>query len=78
VSGPPGRAADGPLVSDEQLHADLEYVDAGLRSLRFGDLETEVFDAGTGDPVLFVPILGHVEVIYARQQIGRASCRERV
>jgi pimeloyl-ACP methyl ester carboxylesterase len=61
------RATEGPLVSDEQLDADLAYVDEGLRHERIGTWETELFDAGQGDPVLFVPILGHVEVIYARQ-----------
>ena len=29
--------------------------------------ETELFDRGEGEAVLFVPILAHVEVIYARQ-----------
>jgi pimeloyl-ACP methyl ester carboxylesterase len=61
------RAASGPLVSDEQLDGDLAYVDEGLKHERIGSWETEVFDAGEGEPVLFVPILGHVEVIYARQ-----------
>jgi pimeloyl-ACP methyl ester carboxylesterase len=61
------RATAGPLVSDEQLDADLAYVDEGLKHDRIGSWETEVFDAGEGEAVLFVPILGHVEVIYARQ-----------
>lgn len=61
------RATEGPLVSDEQVDADLAYVEGGLTRERIGSWETEVFDAGQGEPVLFVPILGHVEVIYARQ-----------
>ena len=61
------RATDGPLVSDEQLDADLAYVDEGLKHEQIGSWETELFDAGQGEAVLFVPILGHVEVIYARQ-----------
>ncbi|HEY7795274.1 MAG TPA: alpha/beta hydrolase [Gaiellaceae bacterium] len=61
------RATSGPLVSDEQLDGDLAYVDEGLKHDRIGSWETEVFDAGEGEAVLFVPILGHVEVIYARQ-----------
>lgn len=61
------RATEGPLVSDEQLDGDLAYVDEGLRHERIGSWETELFDAGQGEAVLFVPILGHVEVIYARQ-----------
>jgi pimeloyl-ACP methyl ester carboxylesterase len=61
------RATEGPLVSDEQLEADLRFVDAGSRHERIDGWETELFDQGEGDPILFVPILGHVEVIYARQ-----------
>ena len=61
------RATSGPLVSDEQLDGDLAYVDEGLRHERIGSWETELFDRGEGVAVLFVPILGHVEVIYARQ-----------
>jgi pimeloyl-ACP methyl ester carboxylesterase len=67
VSGELPRATEGPLVSDEQLDADLEYVDAGLHHERIDGWETELFDQGQGEPVLFIPILGHVEVIYARQ-----------
>lgn len=61
------RATVGPLVSDEQLAADLDYVDAGLRPLRVDGWSTEVFDRGAGEPVLYVPILGHIEVVYAGQ-----------
>jgi pimeloyl-ACP methyl ester carboxylesterase len=61
------RTTEGPLVSDEQLDGDLAYLDEGLQHERIGSWETELFDAGPGDAILFVPILGHVEVIYARQ-----------
>lgn len=61
------RAADGPLVSDEQWNADREYVRDHLRPRRLGDRELELIDLGQGEPILYVPILAHVEVIYARQ-----------
>lgn len=61
------RATDGPLVSDEQLDADLEYIESSLRHTRVDGWETELFDQGEGEPIVFVPILAHVEVIYARQ-----------
>jgi pimeloyl-ACP methyl ester carboxylesterase len=61
------RATEGPLVSDEQLDADVTYVDAGLRHVRVDGWKTELFDTGEGDPILFIPILGHIEMIYARQ-----------
>ena len=59
------RATSGPLVSDEQWNADRELLDSGLR--RVDGFETEIFDHGEGEAVLYVPILAHVEVIYARQ-----------
>lgn len=61
------RAAEGPLVLDEELGADLEYVSTGLQPESIDGWTTELFDRGEGEAVLFVPILGHVEVIYARQ-----------
>jgi pimeloyl-ACP methyl ester carboxylesterase len=67
AKGGHARAAEGPLVSDEQLDADLEYVEGGLRRERINGWATELFDSGGGEPILFVPILGPVEVIYARQ-----------
>lgn len=61
------RATTGPLITDEQLAADLDYVDAGLLPVRVNGWSTEVFDRGAGEPILYVPILGHVEVVYAGQ-----------
>lgn len=61
------RATEGPRVSDEQLDADLEYVESDSRHERIDGWETELFERGEGEPILYVPILGHVEVIYARQ-----------
>jgi pimeloyl-ACP methyl ester carboxylesterase len=67
------RAGVGPLVSDEQLDADLAFVDDALQPVRVDGWETEVVDLGSGEPVLLVPILAHVEVIYARQLRGLSS-----
>lgn len=61
------RATDGPLVSDEQWNADRAYIADNLRPLRVGSWDTELIDLGAGDPILYVPILAHVEIVYARQ-----------
>ena len=61
------RATVGPLVSDEQWDADQEYIRTNLQLKRVGTWETELIDLGQGDPILYVPILAHVEVVYARQ-----------
>lgn len=67
------RAAEGPLISDEQLAADLAYVEGGLRPARVDGWTTAIFDRGEGEAVVCIPILAHVEVIYARQlrDLGR-------
>jgi pimeloyl-ACP methyl ester carboxylesterase len=55
-------------VSDEQWKDDLEYVETTLRPVGLEPgWEPEVLDEGAGEPILFVPIVAHVEAIYARQ-----------
>lgn len=61
------RATVGPLVSDEQWAADREYIAANLKPLRVGSWQTELIDLGQGEPILYIPILAHVEIVYARQ-----------
>lgn len=61
------RATEGPLVSDEQWQEDGEWVREHSHHERIDGWETELFDLGSGEPVLYIPILGHVEIIYARQ-----------
>ncbi|MDP9345952.1 MAG: alpha/beta hydrolase, partial [Actinomycetota bacterium] len=63
----PPRAAAGPLVSDEQWAADREYVAAGLRPLDAAGRALELMDVGEGEPILYIPLMSHVEVVYARQ-----------
>lgn len=61
------RATDGPLVSDEQWEGDRAYIRANLKPRRVDTWETELIDLGEGEPILYIPILAHVEVVYARQ-----------
>lgn len=61
------RATVGPLVSDEQWAADRAYIATNLQPKRVGSWSTELIDLGQGEPILYIPILAHVEVIYARQ-----------
>ncbi len=61
------RATSGPLVSDEQWDADQELLRTGLQPTRVADWETAVYDQGQGEAILYIPILAHVEVVYARQ-----------
>jgi pimeloyl-ACP methyl ester carboxylesterase len=61
------RAPEGRLISEEEWTADQEYVREHSHHTRIADWETELFDEGSGDPILYVPIVGHVEVVYAKQ-----------
>lgn len=67
AAAPRPRATAGPLVSDEQWDADRAWVAAQSRHARIAGWETELFDQGVGEPIVCIPILGHIEVIYARQ-----------
>lgn len=64
---PAPAATDGPRVSDEQWDADRSYVLDGLKQVQVDGKTTQIFDQGEGEPILFIPIVTHVEVIYARQ-----------
>jgi pimeloyl-ACP methyl ester carboxylesterase len=61
------RATTGPLVSDEQWQADGEYIRSNLKPVKVGARTLEVIDLGQGDPIIYIPILAHVEIVYARQ-----------
>jgi pimeloyl-ACP methyl ester carboxylesterase len=63
----PPRATTGPLVSDEQWAEDRAYVAAGLQPLDAGARRLEAIDIGEGEPILYIPLMSHVEVVYARQ-----------
>lgn len=63
----------GPQVSGAQWAADCAYLNSELRQIWADGPVMHVFDQGEGEPILFIPIVTHVEVIYARQlrEFGR-------
>lgn len=46
---------------------DVAYLEALFRRQAVGDNELPLIDAGQGAPLVFVPILEHLEFVYARQ-----------
>jgi pimeloyl-ACP methyl ester carboxylesterase len=56
-----------PVVSDEEFYADEAFVLDNMRPATIEGWSTRIFDAGTGEPIVFVPILGGLEVVYAKQ-----------
>jgi pimeloyl-ACP methyl ester carboxylesterase len=63
----PPRAEEGPLVSDAQWNEDREYVASRVKPLDAGGRKLGLIDQGEGDPILYIPLMSHVEVVYARQ-----------
>src|SRR5215467_4637695 len=61
------------------FHADVEYIESLWKPVAIGSLEMPLIDLSTdkGKPLIFVPILEHLEFVYARQ-IRALSQKRRV
>ena len=49
------------------FRADVEYIEKLWRRTPIGQLDIPLIDIGEGVPLVFVPILEHLEFVYARQ-----------
>ena len=56
-----------PYIQDDTLHADVQYVESLWQRTRIGTTDMPLIDIGKGEPLVFVPILEHLEFVYARQ-----------
>jgi pimeloyl-ACP methyl ester carboxylesterase len=54
-------------VTDEEFFADERFVQDGMNPARIEDWSTKIYDEGTGEAIVFVPILRGLEVVYAKQ-----------
>jgi pimeloyl-ACP methyl ester carboxylesterase len=78
--GDGGGPAD--VASDEEFFSDERYVLDRYRPAHVDGWSTRIFDEGAGTPVVFVPIIKGLEVVYAKQlqafpQTHRALTYER-
>jgi pimeloyl-ACP methyl ester carboxylesterase len=64
-------------IDDATFHADVDYVESLLQQSSIGDIELPLIDIGNGEPLVFIPILEHLEFVYA-QQIRALSASHRV
>lgn len=55
------------FIDDATFHADVAYLESLWQRVHVGAVDLPVIDAGTGAPLVFVPILEHLEFVYARQ-----------
>ena len=56
-----------PMVGDVEFLADERYVQDGYRPAVVGGRRTRIIDQGEGEAIVFVPIIGGLEVVYSKQ-----------
>ncbi len=55
------------FIEETTFHADVQYLESLWRRKPVGALDMPLIDIGAGAPLVFVPILEHLEFVYARQ-----------
>lgn len=63
----PAITARSPFIDEATFHADVQYIESLWRRFPVGDVDLPLIDIGEGEPLVFVPILEHLEWVYARQ-----------
>lgn len=56
-----------PTIEETTFRADVAYIEQLWRRTSVGQLDIPLIDTGKGAPLVFVPILEHLEFVYARQ-----------
>ncbi|HYB02381.1 MAG TPA: alpha/beta hydrolase [Ktedonobacteraceae bacterium] len=56
-----------PTVEPTIFYADVAYIENLWRRTPVGKIDLPIIDIGEGVPLVFVPVLEHLEFIYARQ-----------
>ena len=54
-------------IDDATFYADVAYIESLWQRKSIGGVDMPVIDIGSGEPLVFVPILEHLEFVYARQ-----------
>lgn len=56
-----------PWIDDSTFHNDVAYLESLWQKTSVGTTDLPLIDIGQGEPLVFVPILEHLEFVYARQ-----------
>jgi len=56
-----------PYIDEDAFHADIQYIERLWQRKAIGATDVPLIDIGHGAPLVFVPILEHLEFVYARQ-----------
>jgi pimeloyl-ACP methyl ester carboxylesterase len=59
------QASLSPWINSDTFHADVDYLENLWQP--FEALNLPIIDIGQGSPIVFVPILEHLEFVYTRQ-----------
>src|SRR3989454_7667529 len=62
-------------IDDDTFHADVQYIESLWQRESIGKTDIPLLDIGNGEPLVFVPILEHLEFVYARQIRAFSSTR---
>ena len=54
-------------IDDATFHADVDYIESLWQKSPIGNIELPLIEIGKGEPLVFIPILEHLEFVYARQ-----------
>jgi pimeloyl-ACP methyl ester carboxylesterase len=66
-----------PWIADDTFRADVAYLENLWQRTPIGPFDLPLIDLGQGEPLVFVPILEHLEFVYTRQ-IRALSEQQRV
>ncbi|MHB8600517.1 MAG: alpha/beta fold hydrolase [Ktedonobacteraceae bacterium] len=55
------------VIDDATFHDDVAYLESLWQRVSVGTVDMPVIDIGKGEPLVFVPILEHLEFVYVRQ-----------
>jgi len=69
------KADINPCIDEDTFHADVQYIESLWQRTPIGSLDMPLIDIGKGEPLVFVPILEHLEFVYARQIRAFSSTR---
>src|SRR6266851_24414 len=63
------QRTDAPEIDAATFHTDVQYIEALWQRVPIGEADMPLIDTGSdkGEPLVFVPILEHLEFVYARQ-----------
>ncbi len=54
-------------IDDATFHVEVAYLESLWQRMPVGGVDMPIIDIGAGEPLVFVPIMEHLEFVYARQ-----------